>query len=256
MQTQLKVKSVKNRLPLSVMLSLVAHLLVFYSIGLLLQFHPPKPPETKMEVLQVKLALPQPAPPHPESGKRLLTSKSPAQFKVTQTNAKTPLKEAPNIPAAAAKQAPPATKEVAGIAFPGAITTPWQGQARLNISPFQARQPQQDLAQMQYQQAMEAQARQRAASQAQIIILQLQQTLVKQLDVQPRVSGNCKLEENPGGVNNRLKCDSGALYEVISGEQNNITEMLMTLRGLGQTFSGFSAEINADKPSVELIIEK
>lgn len=209
-----------------------------------------------MEILQVRLALPAPIQAHPESSKALLTSKAPAQFKVAQPHPKTLPKESHSISSPVIAQAPPAAKEVAGIALPGAITTPWQGQARLNISPFQAHQPQQDLAQMQYQQAMEAQARQQAASQAQIIILQLQQTLVKQLDVQPRVSGNCKLEENPGGVNNRLKCDSGALYEVISGEQNNITAMLMTLRGLGQTFSGFSAEIDADKPSVKLINEK
>jgi len=231
---------------------MLVHLLVFYSIGLLLQFHMPKPQEAKVEILEVSLAQPDPVNSQTESSKVLLTSKSPAQFKVSQSTVKTTPEHIPK-PNAPIDQATATTGEVEGVAFPSAVPTPSQGGRRSNSSLFQARPLQQDAARTYYQQAMETQARQQSEQQAQIIILQLQQVLVKQLDVQPLVTGSCKLVESEGGVNSRLKCDSSALYEVISGEKQNITAMLNALRGLGQTYTGFSAEINADKPSVRLL---
>lgn len=228
--------------------SLLMHLFVFYSISLLLLFHVQKSQVAKIEILEVRLA-------QPESSQELLNSRAYAQFKVAQAPIKNPLNNIARPPAPIVEQAPPVTGDVAGIAFPGAVATPFSGQIRSNNSLFQALSARQDAARTYYQQAMEAQARQQSEQQAQLMMQQLQQLLARLLDVDPVVTGRCVLAESLDAVNNILKCDSSALYGELLKDEETVAEMLLALRGMGRMFNGFSAEIHAGKLSITLINE-
>ena len=111
---------------------------------------------------------------------------------------------------------------------------------------------QQDAERTYYQQSMEAQAKQRSELQAQLMIEQLQQLLVKELESDKWATGKCVLVETDGGVSNRLKCDNGTLFEVISNKQKDVAGMLIALRGTGRTFNGFTAEMNDKKRTIKL----
>lgn len=233
-----------NGLTLSAGLSVLLHLLVFFSFSVLLQINVSKPDKTRPEGLQVSFA--QAAHPQPPTkhSKQILTTTSLAPFAVDQANSKKPPQALTTVPVIA--QSSPATETVEGVAFPGAISSPFPGQAR-NSTPFsiQARGAQQEAARAYYQQALEAQARQRTEFQSRQLLQQLHQLLAKALDAEPGVSGNCTLIEN-----NRLKCDSSALYEVLSKDQKNIAGMLSALRGMGRMINGFAVERRLEKPGI------
>lgn len=251
----MEVQLIKHRLAVGMAFSLLTHMLVLFSFGLLLQFHATIP-ERKVENLEVRLSQLLPPKVQPKPAKQLLATPAPAQFKVAQV----PVQKTPdNIakpPAPIVEQAPPATGEVEGVAFPSAVATPFPGQIRSSNPFLSARTSQQDAQRTYYQQAMEAQARQRSEMQAQLMIQQLQQMLTKTLDVEPPVKGKCMLVESDGGISNRLKCDSSALYEVLYKEQKDVAGILNALRGMGRVFNGFTAEIRKDKPAITLIIEE
>jgi hypothetical protein len=254
-QYQLKAWLQNKRLPISTALSLLSHLLIFFSINIYLQFHPTIPKEKKVEQLEVRFAQPVPPKPQPAPEKKLLTTTTPAPFKVAQVPVEKLPVIAPTPLAPVVEQVPPATEVITGVALPGAIPTPFPGQSRA-INPFtNPRSAQQDAAQTYYQQAMEVQARERNEYQARVIEMQLQQTLAKVLDVDPLVSGKCVLAEPSNGESDSFKCSSGALYETISNNQRNIAGMLNALRGLGHSYNGFSAEKAGQKVNISLTRE-
>jgi hypothetical protein len=245
---------IKHRLAVGIVLSLLTHILVFFSFGLLLQLHATIP-KSKVKNLEVRLVQPLPPKVQPKPAKQLLTTSAPAQFKITQV----PVQKTPDIiakpPAPAVALAPPATGEVEGIAFPGAVATPFPGQIRSSNPFLNARTSQQNAARTYYQQAMEAQARQRTEFQVQLMVQQLQQVLNKALDAEPLVTGKCMLVESAGDSGNRLKCDSSALYERLHKEQKEVAGMLIALRGMGRVLNGFTAEKQAGKLGITLINE-
>jgi hypothetical protein len=239
MKQQLAAMLLNNRLTLSSALSVLLHLLAVFFVSLLLQTKAITPAKPKPDTLEVSFA--QAARPHTRTPKPILTTTRPAPFKVAQANNKQPPHPLTPVPVVA--QPAPATETIEGVAFPGAIATPFPGQARTG-NPFamQARGAQQEAARAYYQQAMETQARQRADFQAQLMLQQLQQLLAKRLDAEPTASGKCMFVEADDHVNHRLKCDSSALYEVLHDEQKNIAGMLIALRGLGRAITGFTIE--------------
>ena len=239
-----------TRLPLSMAFSMLFHLLVILLIGLFLQ--PPTPVLKQIETLEVRLS---PAiPPKAQHQEKLavLTSKAPVPFKIEQADKK--IQETPSpIPNPEIEPPSPPGNEIKGIAMPGAIALPWQGQAKSVNSPFHLQPSQQDIARNYYQKAMELQARRQTEQQAQIIIQQLHQLLARQLHVEPAVTGTCELVEYNAGNSHKLSCGTSALYEVLYKDQNTITAMLIALRGLGHEYSGFSVESNSDKLQIKLL---
>lgn len=234
-------------------ISLLTHLLVLFSVSVLLRLHAPVPQITTVKVLEVRLSPQTPAKTHSVPNQTLLTNKAPTQFKVPQSNNKELTKRIPQLAPPIAENPSAKSDEVGGIAFPGAITTPFQGERRSINSLFHPPPSQQNAAQNYYQQAMEAQARQRAEYQARLIMQQLHQLLLKELDVEPAVSGKCKLIEPTENNNTQLMCDSPALYEVISKNEMNVVGMLVALRQMGNMINGFSAEHPSEKLSITLI---
>jgi hypothetical protein len=105
------------------------------------------------------------------------------------------------------------------------------------------------------QPGIEPQARQHSEIQVQLMIQQLQQMLTKRLNVIPLVSGKCVLVESNEGANNKLRCDSSALHEVLYKDQQKVAEMLITLRDMGRMLNGFSVEIRNEKPLVTMSYE-
>lgn len=115
--------------------------------------------------------------------------------------------------------------------------------------------PQQETLHASHQQTKSEKARPQSSHQTQLLALQLKQLLAKVLDVQPVATGKCLLVISNGIVRGELKCDSSALYEVISKNQTNMVKMLSELREMGRTFNGFSSEVRKDKLIVNLIEE-
>lgn len=220
--------------------SLLVHVLVIFSFGLWLHFQPAKPKERNAYNLEVKLAQPLPIKTQPKPSQKLLTTPTPAQIKIAQIPNKNLLENVRQP-----------TTEVTGIAFPSAVAIPSQGQSHASL--FRSRSSQQDATRTYYQQTMESQARQQSEQQAQLIIMQLQKLLAERLDIQPAVTGKCMLAEVDGGDRYRLFCESPAMYEVLSRDEKNVMEMLLTLRGMGRMFKGFSSAIHADRLEIILI---
>lgn len=218
----------------------------------MIHFHQTKPQETKVPILEVRLAHFTPAIVHAESSKTLLTRKSPAQFKVAQANSKHPSDTLPNPVTPATNTPPSASGGVEGISFPSSVTTPFQGSQRSISSLFHPPSAQQEASRNYYQQAMEAQARQQTGNQSRLIMQQLQQLLTRVLNVNPTVEGTCNITETSVGKNAQLACDSPALYEVIAKTQMDIVGMLEALRNMGTRINGFTAEIQADKLHIQL----
>lgn len=237
-------------------ISLLLHLLAFFSISFLLLFQPKPPQEIKSLPLEVRLAQPHPPKARPIPKEKLLTTPTNDSFKVAQALAQKPPVIAPTPPAPVIEPMPPAAEQVTGIALPGSIPTPFPVQGRSNNSPFQARSAQQDAARTYYQQVQAAQERQRTEFQAQLMTQHLQQMLAQILDVQPLVSGKCELVQPDNAQRYRLKCDSSALYETISKDEKNVVDMFIALRGMGKIFNGFSAGEEAGKPRTSLIYTK
>jgi hypothetical protein len=252
MQNQLTVGLFSKRLTLSTGLSLLLHFFVFFSLSLLLKMNTPAAKNPRVNILEVRFSHPAPPQSQPRPVNQLLTTAKPAPYKVDQANiSKTPLP----LPAETVIEQP--APAVEGVAFPAAIATPFQGQAR-SRNPFslRAQDAQQNAARTYYQQTMAAQARQHTEFQAQLIVQQLQQILGKALDVEPLVTGKCMLVESAGDLSNRLKCDSSALYELLHKEQKDVAGMLIALRGMGRILNGFSAEKQAGKLGITLINEE
>ena len=197
----------------------------------------------RVDVLEVRFSPPPPKP-LPKLDKHLLTREINTQFKVTQVT----VQHAPEIaPPPSLPITEPTATTTQGIAMTGAITMPWQLPGRSNNSPFHPPSAQQNAEQNYYQQAMQAQARQRNEDQSRQRIQQLQQLLTNILDVKPAVSGKCSLDNAAAGAQLQLKCNSPALYEVISKNQMDLVGMLVALRSMGRLINGFSVEPQAEK---------
>ena len=234
------------------MFSLLMHLLVFISLNVYLQFHPTLLKESKIDRLEVRLAHSLPPKPQPMPEKKLLATPAPAAFKVAQASIQNPPVIVPSPPAPVVENIPAEqSAAVTGIAFPGAVATPFPGQGRSNNSIFHISTAQQDAERTYYQQAMEAQARQRSEFQAQLIIQQLHQMLEKLIGSNP-ITGKCVLIEITGRANYRFNCDNGTLFEVISNNQKDIATLLIALRETGRIFNGFAVENPKGKAIITL----
>lgn len=234
-------------------ISLLAHALVFIFLGLVLRFDTTLAKQRVVGRLEVRLSqslLPK-AQAAPDN--KLLVTTAPAPNKISQARIKNPPDSVPEPSTQAVEQAPAPKGDVGGVAFPSAVATPWAGQIRSNNPLFQSRPPQQDAARIYQQQAVEAQARLQSVQRAQVVILQLQQLLARRLDVQPVVTGKCMLAEPGADTNDLLVCDSPALYEVINKDEKTVAAMLSALREMGSLLSGFSAEIHADLLGIILV---
>ncbi|MDH4233563.1 MAG: hypothetical protein OEV15_00300 [Gallionella sp.] len=234
-------------------LSLLAHALVFFAFDLLLRLDTTIAKQRIAGSLEVRLSQAFPPKAETESGNKLLTSSAPAPIKIARPKVKKTPVRAPKPAAQIVEQSLALESEVGGIAFPSAVATPLPGQPRMGNPFFQLRSAQQNAAQTYQQQAMEAQARMQSAQHAQIVIVQLQQLLAKQLDVQPAVAGKCMLAETGSDTSDLLVCDSPALYEVINKDEKTVAAMLSALREMGSLLRGFSAEIHADRLGITLV---
>ena len=233
----------KYRLTLSTSISVLLHLFVFFSLSYLLRLHINTPAIAPVDVLEVRFSPLQQNVAQPKVEKRVLTRDVNPQFKITQPDAKKIVEHVPQPPVPVTEAVTPPTQ---GIALPGAIAMPWQLPGRSNNSAFHPPPSQQNAERTYYQQAMEAQARQRNEYQARLIMQQLQQLLARVLDVKPAVEGTCNIGEVTAGTNPQLECDSPALYEVIAKTQMDVIGMMLVLRGIGTNITGFTAEVQAN----------
>ena len=243
----------KYRLTLSTTISVLLHLFVFFSLSYLLQLHIKTPANTPVDILEVRFSPLQKIVAQPKIEKRVLTRDVNPQFKITQPDAKKIVEHVQQPPVPVTEAATPPTQ---GIALPGAIAMPWQLPSRSSNSAFPPTSPQQNAERNYYQQAMEAQARQRNEYQARLIMQQLQQLLARVLDVKPAVEGTCNIGDIAAGTNPQLECDPPALYEVIAKTQMDVIGMMLVLRGMGKMINGFSAEYQKERLQILLKNEK
>lgn len=202
------------------------------------------PPLTPVSVLEVRFSQLHQTVALPKLEKHLLTREVNPQFTITQPETKKIADRVPQPPVPLNETPPPPMQ---GVALPGAIAMPWQLPGRSSNSAFHPVSPQQNAERNYYQQAMEAQARQRNEYQSHLIMQQLQQLLASVLDVKPAVEGTCNIGDVAAGTNPQLECDSPALYEVISKTQMDAIGMMLALRGMGTRINGFTAKIQAAK---------
>ena len=242
-----------NRLALCMAISLLAHVLAFFSLGLVLRLDTNIAKQRIVGKLEARLSQSLPSKAQPAPGKKLLASPAPAPLKIAQSNIKSPSDSVLQPPAQAIEQAPLPKSEVGGVAFPSVVATPWMGKIRPNNPFIQSHSSQQDAARTYQQQAAEAQARLQSAQRAQVVILQLQQLLAKRLDVQPVVTGKCMLAGPGADTNDLLVCDSPALYEAINKDEKIVAQMLIALRDTESLLRGFSVEIHADRIGIILV---
>ena len=243
---------INNSLTISMVISLLLHLLVIFSFDLLPRPHTDVPKEKIVSSLDVRLAQLPPKIKQPRPSKKLLTSRAPAQHKIPQAPIQDKPVSAPQSTAQSMEKSPPSADGATGVVFPNAVATPWPVQNRVSNSIFHASSLQQDAARIAYQQAMEAQARQQSEQQGQHMVVQLQQLLAKLLDAEPDVTGKCALAGTDGVLANQLVCDSPALHEALSKDEKTVTEMLVALSGIGKMLNGFSAEMRTDRPEIIL----
>ena len=195
-------------------LSLLVHLLVLFFISVSLYPHATVTDRNRgATTLEVRLVQSLPTKKQTKSSKKFLTARAPAPYKITQPSAR-------NSSGLAVDQ--PHTSQVDGIGFPGAVVTPWPGHNR-SINPFfRTRSPQLDAERIYYQQAMEAQAKQKVEQQAQFMVQTLQQLLIKLLNVHPVVTGQCVQVGTKEAVNNHLVCDYEALSELLRKDEQSV----------------------------------
>lgn len=223
---------------------MLLHLFAFFSLTLLLQQHIKAPVSQRVDTLEVRFSQQLP----PKINQHLLTRDTPAPFKATQAEAKK-IPDTPKPPPPVNATPAPATY---GVAMSGAITLPWQMPPHPNNSIPHPAASQQNAERMYYQQAMEAQARQRSEYQSQIMMQQLQQLLAKRLEEHPLVTGKCVLDETSSSASNKLLCDSSALYEVFYKDQQSMSGMIITLRQLGRRINGFTVVNHNNEPVIIL----
>lgn len=238
-----------DRLALCVAISLLAHVLVFFFFGLLPRLDTSIAKQKIAGTLDVRLSLTPPSKSRPLPGNKLLASPAPARPKIAQTNIKSPPDIAPQPSTQPVEQAPSQGK-TGGIAFPGAVATPFPAKTSSSNPFFQSRPPRQDIARTYHQQSMEAQASEQSAQRTHAVIQQMLQLLYRRLGVQPAVSGKCMLAGQGPDTNGRLVCDSAALHEVINEDEKAVAAMLAALREMGSLLSGFSAEIRAGQLTI------
>ncbi len=243
---------INNSLSMSMAISLLLHLLVILSFNTLPRLHTSKPKATAVSSLSVRLDQLHPRIKQPKPGKKLLATRTPAQYKTQQASIQDKPASIPRPTAKVVEKSPPPANGATGVAFPSAVVTPWPIQSRTNNSIFHARLSPQDAARIAYRQAMEAQARQQSEQRAQHMMVQLHQLLIRLLDVQPVVTGKCALAGADGVLASQLVCDSAALHEALSKDERAVAEMLVAINGAGKGPNGFSAEIRADKPEIIL----
>jgi hypothetical protein len=209
------------------------HLFAFYSFNLLQQLPISTPITARNNILKVRISPPRLPTARTALNKQLLTLDEYAQFKVAaDVTAKLADHRLP-LPATEA-----ANSQTKGVAFPGAITMPWQTPTRSNNSSFHSRPSQQPVTQRHYQNEMVIQESHRTEQQTQLLINQFQQILIKLVDSKSELSGSCVLTEYGDGVT--LDCDSPELFTTLQKDQKKITGMLLALRGMGRIYSGFS----------------
>lgn len=214
--------------------SLLAHLLVFFSPEFFIDEKISVAKIGKAGILEVRINWPL------TKHEKLLTTTTPAAFKITQPKIK---KNQDSVPHSS-------PSVVTGVKFPGAASTRWPGQISSLFGTGASRS-----AQTYYQQTMEAQARQQSEQRAQIIMQQLQQMLGTRLNIYPAVTGKCVLAET-GVANNHLVCDSQAMSDLLRTDENRVVGMLLALRGMGKTLNGFSAKTRAEGLGIILINEE
>lgn len=241
-----------DRLALCVAISLLAHVLVFFLFGLLLRLDTSIAKQKIAGNLDVRLSLTPPSKSRPMPGNKLLASPAPARLKIAQPDIISPPDIAPQPSTQPVEQAPSQSK-TGGIAFPGAVATPFPAKTSSSNPFFQSRSPRQDIARTYHQQSMEAQASEQSAQRTQAVIQQMLLLLYRRLDVQPVVTGKCMLAGQGPDTNGLLACDSPALYEVISKDEKAVAAMLAALREMGSLLSGFSAEIRAGQLTIILV---
>lgn len=182
----------------------------------------------------------------------MLTTPINDTFKISEAPVQNPHVVTPSLPAPIIEPSPSATEQVSGIALPGSIPTPFPLPGRANNSLFQARSAQQDATRAYYQQVQEARERQRTEFQAQHMTQHLQQMLSKILEVQPVPNGKCEMVQEDSTNRYQLKCDSSALYEIVSKDEKNLVDLFIALRDMGRDINGFSISAEAGKPRISL----
>jgi len=249
-ELELKVSPQNNRLSISVAFSIFAHVLALFLLSLLVSLRSHLAQISQVDVFEVRLSPPATAKLKPETGQKLLAVKTTAQLKISQTEKKLLPDKRSKLAPPVQEKSPANSGEVAGVTFPAAAAPSFQvGQRSIN-SLFHAPTTQQNSARIYYQQVMEAQARQQTEFQTQLIVQHLQQLLSQELNIKPAVFGKCNLNED-----NKLMCDSPALYQAIAKNEMNIAQMIIALRGMGKAINGFSADNRADGLSINLINE-
>jgi hypothetical protein len=238
------------RLSYSIVFSVLMHLLVFFSIVFLGQHFPPIRQPSSRYSIQVKLAQ------HPFISSKATTDRI---LKISAAppflrNLPTPPKLAANINT---KPEQPSQEAVRGIAFPGAISHPFIGGTGSGNGFSTPARPAQPIAQIQFQQAMAEQARQRSATQIQAITEHLQQRLKQLLTGQERVSGQCLLTpadglDKPGADTKQFECSSPKLLDMIRTEQQSLIDQINTLNRQGKSVQGFSVDMRTE--AVEIIL--
>jgi len=237
--TRLRFNQPARRLTFSVTLSMLLHLLVFFTLQIYM--HSQKP-VTQAAAISLNVRLMNLPHTHAAPVKKLLTINTPAPVKVQQA-------VDPKIP----NNIQPQAGNISGIALPGAVASPFSGLKAESNAFFAERHAQQDAMRAYREHVMQMQAQQQAAQQSQFLTMRLQQLLAAKLEAGALPPGICTLLEPTTNNNHGLACNNNALYAAVANEQREIASLLMALRDQGSVYKGFSAERIADKLSVRLI---
>lgn len=236
-----------KRLPISLAISLLLHLLAFLFIHYYIT-HYNKSVAPKSVPLVVQLQHLEPPGAHSSNTKKLITVSVPSPLKISPIQQPATISADPPKPVIS-KITSTHPEKITGIAMPGKVATPFSGFQAEGNTFFQTRHSQQEIARTYYQQSIEAQARLKNEQQAHILVMQLQQMLRMRLEANPSVTGTCILVDTASNVAH-LKCDSASLYEQIRKEERSVIGILNLLRNMGKNYKGFTAE----RPEGSLLI--
>jgi hypothetical protein len=245
------IKIREYRLSYSIVFSVLVHLLAFFSLVFLVQHFPPIRQENSTFSIQVKLTQPLPIISNASTDKRHKISAIPTPLKTLPIHAKetVDIKIKPDLSSETA---------VRGIAFPGAISNSFLGGTGSRNGFSAVARPTQPDAQIQFQQAMTEQARQRLTTQYQLITERFQQRLKQIFASHETVSGQCLVIETEGlnktSANpKQFECSSPKIFEIIKAEQQNLIDLMIVLNGQKKSVQGFSIDKQTDKFDIILI---
>ncbi len=239
-----------HRLAYSSAISLILHLLVFFFFSLMLQLNTRATKKPTPDILEVSFAHQGSPRASNNQGSKIIAGTKADNFKIIQPQS---AKNREHISAQQNITKPSsASNEVAGIELPGAIASPFSGQAPIN-NPFsvQAHTPQQQTMRNYMQQSNDAQVRARIEQQAQILMMQMQQMIKSRLVTNPAVTGKCKLIE---AEMTHLNCDPANLHELIRQEERSLVGILNQLRNMGKTYNGFSIGLLPQSGSLNITL--